>query len=202
MSRRWFVPTAVFAAVLMVVMSVVVGARTITAQDAATPETGGMTEPMAHPAHIHVGTCDTLGEVVFPLNDVVHESVGGTPAASPIAASPVASDAMASPTAGMGDVVASSTTEDVGASLADIIGGGHAINVHESAENIQNYIACGDITGGGTETELTIELQELNGSGYMGQAMLTDNGDGTTTVVVELMRTDAGMASPVASPSA
>jgi hypothetical protein len=46
----------------MVAMSAVLGARSITAQDAATPETGGMTEPQAHPAHIHLGTCDTLGE--------------------------------------------------------------------------------------------------------------------------------------------
>jgi hypothetical protein len=84
---------------------------------------------------------------------VTHESVGGTPAASPIAA-----DAMASPTAGMGDVVASSTTEDIGASLDDIVAGGHAINVHLSAEEIAVYIACGEITGD-TATELTIELR-------------------------------------------
>ena len=201
MSRRWYVPTAVFAAVLMVAMSAVLGARSITAQDAATPETGGMTEPQAHPGHIHLGTCDTLGEVIFPLNDAVEEGVGGTPVASPMADSAMASP-MASPTSGMGDVVASSTTENVGASLADIVAGGHAINFHESAEAIQNYIACGDITGDGTETELTVELQELNGSGYMGQATLTDNGDGTTNVLVELMRTDDMMASPVATPAA
>ena len=197
MSRRWYVPTAILAVVLMVAMSAVLGTRSITAQDAASPVTGGMTEPQAHPAHIHLGTCDTLGEVVFPLNDVTHESVGGTPAASPIAA-----DAMASPTAGMGDVVASSTTEDIGASLEDIVAGGHAINVHESADNIENYIACGDITGDAGTGQLTIELKELNGSGFMGQAMLTDNGDDTTTVVVELMRADAMSATPMATPTA
>lgn len=78
-------------------------------------------------------------------------------------------------------------------------GGGLASSVHESAENIQNYIACGDITGleiGG----LQIELAELNGSGYRGIASLTDNGDETTTVTVVLARTDSG--TPVASPAA
>jgi hypothetical protein len=37
------------------------------------------TEGEAHPAHIHTGTCDTLGDVVVPLTDVTHpagEQVG------------------------------------------------------------------------------------------------------------------------------
>ncbi|MCC6315831.1 MAG: hypothetical protein IT337_17675, partial [Thermomicrobiales bacterium] len=34
----------------------------------------------AHPAHIHSGTCDNLGDVVWPLADVgVPASVEGTP---------------------------------------------------------------------------------------------------------------------------
>ncbi len=73
----------------------------------------------------------------------------------------------------------------VAASLADIVAGGHAINVHESAENIGNYIACGDI--GGTmmgDSDLAIGLGTLNDSGYSGIARLHDNGDGTTTVTV------------------
>ncbi len=37
----------------------------------------------------------------------------------------------------------SETTVDV--SLTDLQGGGYAINAHESEENIQNYVACGDI---------------------------------------------------------
>lgn len=31
----------------------------------------GTTEDVAHPAHVHMGTCEELGEVVYPLNDVV-----------------------------------------------------------------------------------------------------------------------------------
>jgi len=203
MSRRWSVPTAIFAAVLLAVMSVVVGARSITAQDAATPELGGTVPAAAHPAHIHLGTCDSLGEVVLPLNDVVEAGVGGTPVGDPV--SSPAADALASPMASplgeMGPVIAASTTT-VEAPLADIIAGGHAVNVHESAENIGNYIACGDIMGTGDETELTIALDELNDSGYEGLASLSDNGDGTTTVVVFLsMIDDDMMASPEASPT-
>ena len=42
---------------------------------------------------------------------------------------------------------------------------------------------------------LQITLNELNSSGYYGTATLTDNGDGTTTVVIELEKTE-GKATP------
>ncbi len=87
-------------------------------------------------------------------------------------------------------MVAESTTE-VEASLDDILAVEHAINVHESAANIQNYIACGDLVGPATDGELRIELQELNDSGYTGEAHLVDNGDGTTTVTITLRHTNA-----------
>jgi hypothetical protein len=101
-------------------------------------------------------------------------------------------------TSGQMAPIASSSTV-VEASLDDILGAEHAINVHESAENIQNYIACGDLTGSATNGELTIELQELNDSGFMGEAVLLDNGDGTTTVTVTLMT--SGGATPEATPA-
>jgi hypothetical protein len=43
---------------------------------------------------------------------------------------------------------------------------------------------------------LTIELAELNGSGVTSQATLTDNGDDTTTVLVQA--THGTMATPAA----
>ncbi|HEV2073015.1 MAG TPA: cupredoxin family copper-binding protein, partial [Thermomicrobiales bacterium] len=110
--------------------------------------------------------------------------------ASP-AASPVAGSA--------GDVVAESTTE-VDASFEELLASEeYAINVHESAENIGNYIACGNPTGPATDGELHIDLEELNDSGYTGQAHLVDNGDGTTTVTVTLMTMGTGAGTPAAS---
>lgn len=156
---------------------------------ASTPVAGDV----PHPAHIHTGTCATLGDVVFPLNEVA--------APETLAASPVAGSE-ATPVSGSSDVLAESTTI-VEVSLDDIIAGGHAINVHESAENIQNYIACGDVTGTAVGGQLSIDLNELNGSGYMGQAALQDNRDGTTTVTVVLMGSDGSASgTPVASPVA
>jgi hypothetical protein len=86
----------------------------------------------------------------------------------------------------------------VDVALDDILAGEHAINVHQSAENIDVYVACGDVTGEATDGMLTVELQELNDSGMSGEAMLTDNGDGTTTVEIHLMQDESGMATPVA----
>jgi hypothetical protein len=132
------------------------------------------TEAEAHPAHIHSGTCDTLGDVVVPLTDVTHpagEQVGAESAHA---------------------VKTSRTVVDM--PLQEIIDGGHAINVHESAEAIDVYIACGDI-GGTLETDedgrthLLIGLGELNDSGHTGTVWLGDDGE-ETEVVITLIEPD------------
>ena len=148
------------------------------AQDATPGAMGGMM--MAHPGHIHSGTCDELGDVVFPLEDATSGGMMGTPMAG------MDMGAMATPGAGMGGETYRSVTE-VEASLDDILAAEHAINFHESAENIETYVACGDLAGTPEDGALEVELEELNDSGISGQATLEDNGDGTTTVTVELM---------------
>jgi hypothetical protein len=186
MTKRLIASMALIATVLVAMVGVLGSAS---AQDSATPAMDGHTMgSTAHPAHIHTGTCDTLGDVVFPLNDVTSGDTMATPVATPslaMASTPVA-----------GAPATSITTVDV--ALDDIISGGHAINVHESVEMIDVYIACGDVTGEATDGMLTVELQELNGSGSSGEAMLTDNGDGTTTVEIHLMQSGSDMATPVA----
>jgi plastocyanin len=133
-------------------------------------------EEESHPAHFHSGTCgDGLGDVVYPLSNVSEAAiVNGTPIAG---ATGGATDAI--------PVAISGTT--VPSTLADLLASPYAINIHESAENIGNYIACGNI--GGTmigTSDLAIGLGELNSSGYSGVATLHDNGDGTTAVSVYL----------------
>jgi hypothetical protein len=141
---------------------------------AQTPVSEADTAEEAHPAHIHSGTCAELGDVVIPLEDVAvpagatHE---GTEAAH--------------------DVKVSQTHVDM--PLQEIIDGEHAINVHESAEAIDVYIACGDIGGilhereNGEGTEIVIALAELNDSGHVGIAWLGDDGEGGTNVTVSLI---------------
>jgi len=116
--------------------------------------------------------------VVVPLGDLSVEGMtDGTPTAADEATGPETA------------VTPDSSVTTVDLPLADIIAGGHAINAHESAEEIQNYIACGDIGGRMLGDRLLITLSELNESGYAGVAELEDNGDGTTTVSLYLIET-------------
>ncbi len=134
---------------------------------------------VAHPAHIHTGSCTELGDVVYPLNDVALAPGGGTPTASPTMMET------------MHDVISSITVVD--ASLDDLIAGGYAINVHASADDMGTYIACGDIAGtvrmhmrSEAPAGLVIPMRQLNESGYAGMAWLTPTADGKTEVSVFL----------------
>jgi hypothetical protein len=148
-----------------------------------------MTQP--HPAHIHQGSCPHPGPIAWPLNDVAGPGlpttmmgtpVSGTPQASPMALS----QANATPVGGNGNVIAASFTT-VKVNLADLEKSPFAVNVHESLQQIGVYIACGDITGPINGNTLVVQLKELNNSGVVGVATLTDNGDGTTGVLIQLM---------------
>jgi len=148
----------------------------------------------AHPAHIHSGTCAALGDVVYPLTDVSAQTgtptAGmGTPMSGDMTMSPTTMDAMGTPMGGSTAMQSETSVTTVKASLADLTAGGYAVNVHESAENIGTYIACGDITGmTAGSMDVTVQLETLNDSGYSGTAVLKDNGDGTTTVTITLMQ--------------
>lgn len=191
MARRDLLRAVAVSALLLSVGGVV-GPAPGLAQD-ATPAM--MQEAATYPAHIHAGSCPDVGDVVFPLNDVAATDMMATPMMG-MEASPMAGDDM-----DMAQVMAMSTTV-VEAPLSDIMSAEHAINVHESAERIENYIACGDITGEPTGGMLEITLEERNDSGVAGVAYLTDNGDDTTTVEVLLRQAASeGMATPMATPA-
>src|SRR5918998_5564275 len=95
------------------------------AQD-ATPQAA---EPLTpRPAHIHTGTCNEVGEVVAPLTDLT---------------------AAAGDRVGQGRraITAESSFTSVPLTLDAILGADHVVNVHLSAEEIETYIACGEIGG-------------------------------------------------------
>ncbi len=176
MGRRIF-RSAGIATLVTLVLAMLVGGPGIGAQ--GTPEAlgdGDVGPP--RPAHIHSGTCDDLGDIVYPLNDLAPVSPFATPGA-----------VLPSPEAEVRVAVPESETV-VDASLEELLAEPHAINVHESAENIETYIACGNITGSADEGQVVVQLEELNDSGYAGFASLIANDDGTTTVRVELVPTD------------
>jgi hypothetical protein len=163
-----------------------------------------------HPTHIHAGTCDTLGGIDFPLDNLQGLGTMGTPTAgmagmvsSPLAGttSSPASAMMATPMAGIdwSTVVAQSTTM-VKASLDDIQSKQLAINVHESAAKLQNYIAWADLPSSARGGKVQIALKELNDSDFEGAAMQLDNGNGKTTVAARPW-TRSTMGTPEATPS-
>jgi plastocyanin len=179
--RRRFMPIAVLVAALALVSGLMIGFGS---------PTKAQESEESHPAHIHDGTCgEGLGAVVYPLDNVG----GGTMMGTPVAGQQMgATDAIP---------VQTSTTV-IQTTLDDLVGEAYALNVHESAENIGNYIACGNIGGEVAGGSLAIGLAELNDSGYSGIAWLHDNGDGTTTVLVGLTEEYAAEGTPEASPEA
>jgi hypothetical protein len=184
-----FLSRVVVAATLLLTATLALVPNTGVAQDASGTPVGLGTQP--HPAHIHADTCANIGAVVWPLTDLTSPGMKGTPAAG-TASTPMAG-------IDISKVVAQSTTT-VEAPLDTILSEQRAINVHESAEHMDVYIACGDLTGtpedstpfngGGT---LGIALHEQSNSGVEGWAELRDNGNGTTTVDVRLMPSEGDM---------
>jgi hypothetical protein len=179
---------SVWAASLVVAAMVALGTTSAQAQDA----TPAAVAESPHPVHIHSGTCAALGDIVNPLNDITTYAITNSfsfgPAATPEAGS------MATPLAGVSVTQATPVLfsfTHVDANLADLVAGGYAINAHESAENIANYIACGDIpqctaAACAAVTGVVIELAPQNNSGYFGVARIDAVPDGGSNVSVFL----------------
>jgi hypothetical protein len=133
------------------------------AQD-GTPEAADLFAP--RPAHVHTGTCNEVGEVVAPLTDLAG-ATGGDRVGQARRAIP-----------------AESSFTSVPLTLDAILGADHVVNVHLSAEEIDTYIACGEIGGMLTpEGAVIIGLREMNNSGFTGIAYLAPGADGASTDV-------------------
>ena len=168
LKSRYAAGIAAFATAAMLASGSIVGFKA-SAQDAA-----------VHPSHIHNGSCAAPGDIVAPLSNTggTYE-VNGTP----IAGVTTVGATTAIPVA-IGQTV-------ISFALSDLVAAPHALVVHESAANIQNYIACGDLGGAQLDAaNLSIGLGPLNNSGYHGVAWLHDNGNGTTLVTVFLLSPD------------
>ncbi len=174
------------------------------AQNATPTAMGDDAAGGAYPNHFHLGTCDDLNpEPAVPLADL--EFPDWVAAMSGEAGMDDSEVVLPEPAdfGGAPIPVAVATTE-VAVGLAEIIAGGHALNVHDAADP-SVYIACGNVGGVPDERgDLFIGLGEDQDSGYSGVAWLHDNG-GSTTVVVFLSHPsaqtaiDMGLAAMVAA---
>ena len=68
----------------------------------------------------------------------------------------------------------------------EVFDSSHAINVHESNENVQTYIACGDIGGPVKDDRVYVSLLPQNDSGFFGTAVLEEADDDKTKVTIYL----------------
>ena len=129
----------------------------------------GATVP--HPAHIHEGLCPEPGGVVAPLSDV---TVAGNESQ------------------GVADQIHVDTSVTVVELPLDaILAADHSINVHQSADDMGTYIACGNIGGHVVADSFVMGLGPVGDSGYSGIAWLTDQGDGSTEVRVAITASGA-----------
>ena len=112
------------------------GSVTLTDMDDKTKvsiELNGVPEDISQPAHIHAGSCVSLGQVKYPLSSVQGSG------------------------AGLGG---SETTLDV--SLSQLISElPLAVNVHKSVQDPSSYVACGDITSPDEASGPNLLIQRL-----------------------------------------
>src|SRR5829696_8834484 len=141
-------------------------------------------------AHIHAGTCDELGIVVYSFPDLKTYRLNE------------------GEEAGVGAIeMITGTTQTP---LSALFGEPFSVHVHESPQNKQTYIACSDIgvrpAEPWTEAEgLTLQAVEQRGSGYSGFTTLRPTPDGGTqvsmTVAASSAATEAAAAQPPPPPS-
>jgi plastocyanin len=127
-------------------------------------------------AHIHAGTCDELGIVVYSMPDLKTYRVN------------------LAESGGIGSTEMITGTANV--PLSDLFNEPFSIHVHESAKNKQIYLACANVGGRpdapwSEQEGLVLEAQEQNGSGFHGFATLRPTADGETQVTIALAVSEA-----------
>jgi hypothetical protein len=151
------------------------------AQD-ATPTAMGDLGPMV--SDLHQGSCGELSaEPVQRLADLQFPEWVTAMASGD--ESDLESVAIAAEDFGNPPVPVAVATTEVTMPLADIVSGGHAINIESSdSEDAADAVACGNIGGIPDENgDLFVGLEPANDSGHSGVAWLHDNGVSTTIVV-------------------
>src|SRR5215208_6486657 len=137
-------------------------------------------------AHIHAGTCDELGIVVYSFPDLKTYRLDE------------------GEEAGVGAIeMITGTTQTP---LSELFGEPFSVHVHESSQNKQTYIACSDIgsrpADPWSESDgLTLRAEEQRGSGYSGFTTLRPTADGGTQVTMAVAASSAATEAAAAQPA-
>jgi plastocyanin len=137
-------------------------------------------------AHIHAGTCDELGIVVYSFPDLKTYRLDE------------------GEEAGVGAIeMITGTTQTP---LSELFGEPFSVHVHESSQNKQTYIACSDIGSRPADPwsendGLTLRAVEQRGSGYSGFTTLRPTADGGTQVTMVIAASSAATEAAAAQPA-
>ena len=134
---------------------------------AASPPALAQTTSVDRPAELRGGTCDSLGEVVVSLANLVYASgdLLGQTSATPVEQS--------------GTVVQFA--------IADFLASNHVVVVRESP-TVSTFVACGHIGGAlNPDGTLAVGMQGMNGSGLSGVAYFTPIDTFSNTLVTVLL---------------
>jgi hypothetical protein len=125
-----------------------------------------------HPARIHEGTCDALGQVDFSLTGVgASIDLDQQPLATPVPVNPATSY----------QVVTSETTIPVG--MDDLLSGDHAVMIYNDDQSMQG-VACGNVGGAMMGDTLVVGLAEMGVPGHSGFALFRPDGDQTDVTIL------------------
>lgn len=152
--------------VLSLSLAAALGASSLAGGAAIAQEEESTPEMMngEHPVAIHAGTCEEPeAEPAFELDSAMErgseeeepEQIGMSTGAPVL-----------------------ETSSNVTANLGDVAEEGHVIGVHASPEEFGTLVACGEIAGVLIDGELVIAINEVDGSGVTGVAMLTEDESG------------------------
>src|SRR5215208_5355015 len=138
----------------------------------AAPSTLAQTSAVDRPAELRGGTCDSLGEVVAPLANLVFAS--GDPQGQTVAT----------------PVEQSGTVVQFG--ISDFLASNHVVVVRESPA-VSTVVACGHIGGAlNPDGTLAVGMQGVNGSGLSGVAYFTPIDTFSNTLVTILLVGSSG----------
>jgi hypothetical protein len=164
-------------AALAAAMTIGLGGASV-AQDATPTAMAGDDAGVAYLSHLHSGSCDDLSaEPVERLADLLlPEWVAGLTGGD---------TAIAAEDFGNAPIPVAVATTEVAVPLADIVAGGHAINIEQpNPDDPENSVACGNIGGVIDENgDLFVGLGGEDASAHSGVIWLHDNGASTTIVV-------------------
>src|SRR5215212_444601 len=137
-------------------------------------------------AHIHAGTCEELGIVVYSFPDLETYRLDE------------------GEEAGVGAIELITGTTQI--PLSRLFGEPFSVHVHESAQNKQTYIACSDIGSRPAEPwseadGLTLRAVEQRESGYSGFTTLRPTTDGGTQVTMAIAASSAATEAAAAQPA-